>query len=106
LNKKLEIMIKKLINFFSGESSKTYNLGELQSSGYIENLNDLSSCPNCNSKNIAWKFFIPTDGSKPTQDSLSICKDCGYKDKKGEFEKTNKSILRDKKINQILSGIQ
>ena len=88
------------------DTSRKFDLGNLQNSGFIKELDDLSACPNCSSKNIAWKFFIPMNGSKPTGDSLTICQDCGYKDKKGEFEKTNKSILRDKKINQIIDGLQ
>jgi len=96
-------MIKKLLSLFTRQSNKTYDLGKLQKSGFIEPLEDLSGCPNCKSKNIKWMFYIPTDGSKPTIPSQSICNDCGYKDEKGEFEKTNKSILREKKINQILN---
>jgi len=99
-------MIKKLLSLFPRQSNKTYDLGKLQKSGYIETLEDLSGCPNCKSKNIAWKFFIPADGSKPTQDSISVCKDCRYKDKRGEFERTNKALYREKKINQILDELQ
>jgi hypothetical protein len=51
-------------------------------------------------------FFIPTDGSKPTEQSKSICSDCGYKDDKGDFEMTNKALYREKKINQILDELQ
>ena len=96
-------MIKKLLSLFPRQSNKTYDLGKLQKSGFIGTLEDLSSCPNCKSKNIKWKFFIPIDGSKPTIPSQSICNDCGYKDERGEFERTNKAILREKKINQILN---
>jgi predicted Zn-ribbon and HTH transcriptional regulator len=99
-------MIKKLLKLFPKSKSKTYDLGKLQKSGYIETLEDLSGCPNCKSKNITWKFFIPTDGSKPTIPSQSLCNDCGYKDEKGQFEMTNKSILREKKINKILDELQ
>ena len=99
-------MIKKLLSLFPNQNNKTYDLGKLQKFGFIEPLEDLSGCPNCKSKNIVWKFFIPTDGSKPTIPSQSICNDCGYKDDKGEFEKTNKSLLREKKINQILDELQ
>lgn len=95
-------MIKKLLSLFPNQSNKTYDLGKLQKSGFIETLEDLSACPNCKSKNISWKFFIPVDGSKPTQDSISICQDCGYKDKRGEFERTNKALYRENKINQVL----
>ena len=102
----IEIMINRLLGLFLNQNNKTYDLGKLKNSGFIKPIEDLSGCPNCKSKNIKWKFFIPTDGSKPTIPSQSICNDCGYKDKKGEFEKTNKSILREKKINQILDGIQ
>jgi predicted Zn-ribbon and HTH transcriptional regulator len=101
-----EVMIKKLLKLFPKSKSKTYDLGKLQKSGYIETLEDLSGCPNCKSKNITWKFFIPTDGSKPTIPSQSVCNDCGYKDEKGQFEMTNKSILREKKINKILDELQ
>lgn len=100
------MMIKKLLSLFPNQSNKTYDLGKLQKSGFIGTLEDLSGCPNCKSKNIKWKFFIPTDGSKPTIPSQSICNDCGYKDDRGEFEKTNKSLLREKKINQILDELQ
>lgn len=99
-------MIKKLLSLFPNQNNKTYDLGKLQKSGFIDTLEDLSGCPNCKSKNITWQFFIPTDGSKPTIPSQSICNDCGYKDDKGEFEKTNKSLLREKKINQILDELQ
>jgi len=99
-------MIKKLLSLFPNQSNKTYDLGKLQKSGFIGTLDDWSACPNCKSKNIEWRFFIPIDGSKPTQDSLSVCKDCGYKDKRGEFEKTNKSLYRENKINQILDELQ
>lgn len=68
-------------------------------------LNDISACPKCKSKNVAWKFYIPVDGSKPTQDSISFCQDCGYKDKRGEFEKTNQAIFREEKINQLLNEL-
>lgn len=95
-------MINKLLSLFPNQNNKTYDLGKLQKVGFIKTLEDLSACPNCKSKNVAWKFYIPTDGSKPNQESDSICKDCGYKDKRGEFEKTNQAILRNKKINQIL----
>ena len=96
-------MINKISDFFSDK--KTYDLGKLQKKGYISNLPDISACPKCKSKNIAWKFYIPVDGSKPIQDSISFCKECGYKDKKGEFEKTNKAILRQEKINQIINEL-
>jgi rubredoxin len=99
-------MIKKLLSLFPNQNNKTYDLGKLQKSGFISSLPDMSGCPNCKSKNISWKFFIPTDGSKPTIPSQSVCNDCGYKDNKGEFEKTNKSLLREKKINQILDELQ
>jgi len=99
-------MIKKLLSLFPNQSNKTYDLGKLQKSGYISTLPDISACPNCKSKNIAWKFFIPVDGSRPTQDSISICQDCGYKDKRGEFEKTNQALYRQNKINQVLDEFQ
>lgn len=99
-------MIKKLLSLFPRQDNKVYDLGKLQTSGFIESLPDLSGCPNCKSKNITWKFFIPTDGSIPTQSSQSCCNDCGYKDNKGEFEKTNKALLREKKINKILDELQ
>ena len=102
----IEVMIKKLLSLFPRQSNKTYDLGKLQKSGFIEPLEDLSGCPNCKSKNIKWMFYIPVDGSNPTIPSQSICNDCGYKDEKGEFEKTNKSLLREKKINQILDELQ
>jgi predicted Zn-ribbon and HTH transcriptional regulator len=98
-------LVTTIKNLFS-DNQRTFDLGKLQKVGFIKPLEDLSGCPNCKSKNISWKFFIPVDGSKPTQPSLSICKDCGYQDIRGEFEKTNKSLLREKKINQILNGIQ
>lgn len=96
--------MKKIKNWISSfrESGKTYDLGKLQKAGLLAPLPDMSACPNCKSKNIKWKFFIPTDGSKPTMDTQSICQDCGYKDKKGEFEKTNIALNRQEKINQIL----
>ena len=99
-------MINKLLNLFPRQSNKTYELGKLQDSGFISEIPDMSACPNCKSKNINWKFFIPIDGSKPTQDSISTCSDCGYKDKRGEFEKTNKALHRENKINQILDELQ
>jgi predicted Zn-ribbon and HTH transcriptional regulator len=99
-------MIKKLLKLFPKSKSKTYDLGKLQKSGYIETLEDLSGCPNCKSKNISWLFFIPINGSKPTEPSQSKCNDCGYKDEKGQFEMTNKSILRENKINKILNELQ
>jgi len=98
-------MIKKLLSLFPNQNDKTYDLGKLQEIGFIKPLEDLSACPNCKSKNINWNFFISTDGSKPSQDSTSVCQDCGYKDKRGGFEETNKAILRKNKINQILDGI-
>ena len=98
-------MIKKLLSLFPNQSNKTYDLGKLQKSGFIGTLDDWSACPNCKSKNIFWKFFIPVDGSKPG-DSISVCKDCGYKDKRGEFERTNKALYRENKINQILDELQ
>ena len=99
----IETLINKIINLFSND--KTYDLGELQKKGYISNLPDMSACPKCKSKNVAWKFYIPVDGSKPTQDSISFCQDCGYKDKRGGFEKTNQAIFREEKINQILNEL-
>jgi predicted Zn-ribbon and HTH transcriptional regulator len=99
-------MIKKIKDWISSfrDSNKTIDLGKLQKAGYIPTLPDMSACPNCKSKNIKWSFLIPTDGSKPTLDGESICKDCGYSDKKGEFELTNKSIYRQEKINKILNS--
>jgi predicted Zn-ribbon and HTH transcriptional regulator len=91
-------MIKKLLSLFPNQNNKTYDLGKLQKIGFIKPLEDLSGCPNCKSKNITWKFFIPTDGSKPEENSITVCKDCGYKDKRGEFEKTNRSLFREKKL--------
>lgn len=99
-------MIKKLLSLFPRQNNKTYDLGKLQKSGYISEIPDMSACPNCKSKNIKWMFYIPTDGSNPTKDSESVCNDCGYEDKKGEFELTNKSIYRQNKINQILDELQ
>jgi len=99
-------MIKKLLSLFPNQSDKTYDLGKLQKVGFIKPLHDLSACPNCKSKNISWKFFIPTDGSKSTQDSITVCQDCGYKDKRGGFEETNKSISRQQKIKQLLDELQ
>ena len=99
-------MMKKIKNWISSfrESGKTYDLGKLQKAGLLSPIPDLSACPNCKSKNIKWKFLIPTDGSKPTLDGESICKDCGYSDKKGEFEKTNMASKRQEKINKILNS--
>ena len=102
----IEVMINKLLSLFPNQSNKTYDLGKLQKSGFISSLPDMSACPNCKGKNINWKFFIPTDGSKQTQDSISTCSDCGYTDKRGGFEETNKAILRQEKINKILNGLQ
>ena len=99
-------MIKKLLSLFPNQNNKTYDLGKLQKVGFIKPLDDLSGCPNCKSKNIAWKFFVSTDGSKPTQDAITVCKDCDYKDKRGGFEETNKAIFRQQKINQILDELQ
>jgi hypothetical protein len=50
-------------------------------------------------------FRIITDKSKSSKDDISICKNCEYRDKWGQFEKTNRSNLRDEKIDQILYGI-
>jgi predicted Zn-ribbon and HTH transcriptional regulator len=99
-------MINKLLSLFPNQSNKTYDLGKLQNSGFIKPIEDLSGCPNCKSKNITWKFFIPIGGSKPTIPSQNICNDCGYTDKRGGFEETNKAILRQEKINQILNELQ
>ena len=99
-------MIKKLLSLFPNQDNKTYDLGKLQKLGFISEIPDMSSCPKCKSKKISWKFFIPTDGSKPTQESESICSECGYKDKRGGFEKTNMSIYRENKINEILDELQ
>ena len=98
--------MKKIKNWISSfrDSNKTYDLGKLQKAGLISPIPDLSACPNCKSKNIKWKFLIPTDGSKPTLDGESICKDCGYSDKKGEFELTNLATNRQEKINKILNS--
>ena len=98
-------MINKLLSLFPRQSNKTYDLGKLQKSGFISEIPDMSACPNCKSKNITWKLFIPTDGSKPTEPDKSICQDCGYKDKRGGFEETNKSIFRQNKINQVLDEL-
>lgn len=99
-------MMKKIKDWISSfrESGKTYDLGKLQKAGLLASIPDLSACPNCKSKNIKWKFLIPTDGSKPTLDGESICKDCGYSDKKGEFELTNMASNRQEKINKILNS--
>ena len=98
------MIIEKIKDWISSfrESNKTYDLGKLQRAGFISELPDISACPNCKSKNIKWKFPIPTDGSKPNLDGESICKDCGYGDKKGEFELTNLALNRGEKINGIL----
>ena len=99
-------MIKKLLSLFPRQSNKTYDLGKLQDVGFISEIPDMSACPKCKSKKISWKFFIPTDGSKPNQESESICSECGYKDKRGEFEKTNMALYRENKINEILDELQ
>lgn len=99
-------MIKKLLSLFPNQSNKTYDLGKLQKLGFISSLPDISACPNCKSKNIKCVFFVPTDGSKMTQESKSVCMDCGYKDKRGGFEKTNKASYRQNKINKILDELQ
>ncbi len=99
-------MIKKLLSLFPNQNDKTYDLGKLQKSGFISSLSDMSACPNCKSKNIEWRFFTPVDGSKSNQDSITVCKDCSYKDKRGGFEETNKSIFRQQKINQVLDELQ
>jgi superfamily II helicase len=98
--------MKKIKDWISSfrESGKTYDLGKLQKAGLIAPIPDMSACPNCKSKNIKWKLLIPTDGSKPTLDGESICKDCGYSDKKGEFELTNMAFNRQEKINKILNS--
>lgn len=97
-------MIKKIIDIFT-DKNKTYDLGKLQKYGYISSLDKLSACPKCRSKNIAWKFYIPVDGSEPTKPSLSVCTICGYEDLRGGFEKTNKAKFREDKINQLLNGV-
>ena len=99
-------MIKKLLSLFPNQSDKTYDLGKLQKVGFIKPLDDLSACPNCKSKNIAWKFFVSTDVSKLNQDSITVCKDCAYEDKRGGFEETNKAIFRQQKINQVLNELK
>jgi len=77
----------------------------------IANINniDLSYCPTCSSENISAVFHIITDKSKSKSKSkcypTSICKNCGYSDEWMGFEKTNRSNLRDEKINKILNGI-
>ena len=76
-------MINKLLSLFPRQNNKTYDLGKLQNSGFIKSIEDLSGCPNCKSKNITWKFFIPIGGSKSTIPSQNICNDCGYKDEEG-----------------------
>lgn len=73
----------------------------------VEKLSDISHCPKCKSKNVAnhlLAFCVPTDGSGSFR-SISICLDCGYKDKRGNFEKTNQAIFREEKINQILNEL-
>jgi len=69
-------------------------------------LNYLSVCPNCKSKNITWSFFTKKDGYLSIEPSKSICNNCGYKDEKGQFELTNKLLYREKKINKILNELQ
>jgi hypothetical protein len=54
-------MIKKLLSLFPRQSNKTYDLGKLQKSGFIGTLEDLSSCPNCKSKNIDEIFYKDYD---------------------------------------------
>ncbi len=89
-------------NFFSKDTN-VFDLGKLQKYNLIK-LEELHYCPKCRSKNIEWKFLIPTDGSKPTFDHTEICKDCDYKDKRGGFKITNMSLIRENKINQVLYG--
>ncbi len=95
-------MIKKLLSLFPNQWNKTYDLGKLQKSGFIENLPDISACPKCKSKNITWKFYVATDGSESSIPSQTKCNKCGYSDKKGGFEQTNMSLLREEKINKII----
>jgi hypothetical protein len=97
-------MIKKLLSLFPNQNCKTYDLGKLQKTGFIKTLEDLSACPNCKGKNIDWKLYVSNNGSET--DSITVCKNCGYKDKRGGFEETNKAILRQQKINQILDEFQ
>lgn len=78
----------------------TYDVEKLQESGDILPLDDISACPNCKSKKIRYVFYIPVNVSDPYNET--ICQDCGYKDKIGEFQKTNQILSRENKINQIL----
>lgn len=97
-------MIKDLINLFKRYNSvKTYNLGHLQKKGLII-LDDIGCCPNCGSKNIILRFYIPTDGSKPNIDPEEVCKDCRYGDKKGGFANTNFINIRNNKIDKLING--
>ena len=57
-------------------------------------------CIECN--NMYYIGISETDGNK----MIYYCRNCGYKDEKGQFEMTNKSILREKKINKILDELQ
>lgn len=62
---------------------------------------NLRNCPSCKSERIIWLFGIATDGSKPIT-SKSKCGQCGYQDERGGFERTNKALLREEKINKLL----
>ena len=81
-------------------NERSYDLGKMQKYKLIEEIEDLSACPNCRSKDISWRFFIPTDGSYAKKDSFEICNKCGYKDE--NFRSTNITLNREYKINKIL----
>ena len=80
---------------------KKYNLGKLQKNNLIK-IDDLSSCPNCSSKDITWIFYVNRLTNLTDESSKLKCNKCRYTDKGGGFEKTNQALNREKKIDQIL----
>lgn len=103
LKNKAEQSLKELFNNYNSTIPVVNNIPI----NYLKN----NTCPKCNSTNTGARFLIsiPIDNKLQTTKGLneanSLCKDCGYEDEYGGFEKTHKQINRDKKIDSILDGV-
>jgi len=103
LKNKAEQSLKELFNNYNSTIPVVNNIPI----NYLKN----HTCPKCDSINTGARFLIsiPIDNklqtTKGINESSSFCKDCGYEDEYGGFEKTHRQINRDKKINSILDGV-
>lgn len=105
LKNKAQQSLKELFNNYNSTNPVVNNI---PINYYVKN----HTCPKCDSINTGARFLISIplidnklETTKGITKANSFCKDCGYEDEYGGFEKTHRQINRDKKINSILDGV-